>query len=147
MLADDLKTLLASTASLYIKSSNFHWNIISPDFPQYHGFLGSYYSSVSDQIDTIAEYIRIIGSFTPGSLKQFQDLSIIEDQDAVVQPPQLFSVLLADNQLYLNLLDTCFKSATDENQQGIANYLAERLDYHAKQAWQIRAILGVTKSQ
>ena len=39
MLAELLKTLLASDFSFYLKSHMFHWNIEGRDFYQYHKFL------------------------------------------------------------------------------------------------------------
>ena len=70
MLSDNLKVLLASTQSFAIKSQNFHWNIEGSDFPQYHQFFDTLYGDVSGTIDQIAEYIRILGHYTPGSLSR-----------------------------------------------------------------------------
>jgi starvation-inducible DNA-binding protein len=147
MLADDLKTLLATTFSFYLKATNFHWNIVSPDFPQYHAFLGDLYGNIYESVDPIAEYIRALNFYSPASLSRFSELTLITDQTEIIQPPSLFSVLLEDNTTYLTLLNACFNSATTEKQQGIANFLAERIDYHGKIAWQLRSILGVGKPQ
>ena len=86
MLVDNMKTLLGSSVSLYIKAANFHWNVEGPDFPQYHEFFGEYYADIYGTIDTIAEYIRALDSYTPASLKRFQELSLIQDQ-TMQQPP------------------------------------------------------------
>lgn len=147
MLADDLKTLLATTFSFYLKATNFHWNVVGPDFPQYHQFLGDLYGNIYESVDPIAEYIRALNFYAPASLDRFQELTEIDDQLEISQPPALFQVLLEDNVSYLALLNRCFQSATQENQQGIANFIAERIDYHQKIQWQIRSILGVSKSQ
>jgi len=54
MLADNLKTLLATSFSLYLKSANFHWNVEGPSFPQYHEFFGDFYADIYESIDPIA---------------------------------------------------------------------------------------------
>ena len=141
MLTDDLKTTLATSFSFYLKTANYHWNIEGPDFIQYHPWLGDLYSDVYDTIDRLAEYIRAMQAYTPASLARFQELTEIEDQIEVVQPMQLFQQLLADNQILLDQYNALFDTATAERQQGIANFAAERLDFHQKYAWQIRATL------
>ena len=143
MLVDDLKTLLATSFSYYLKTANYHWNIEGDDFISYHPWLGDLYSGVYDTIDQIAEYIRAMQAYTPASLIRFMELTKITDQIEVVQPMVLFEQLLADNQTMLDLLNMTFDTATNERQQGIANFIAERIDFHQKYAWQIRSTLKV----
>jgi len=141
MLVDDLKTLLATSFSYYLKTANYHWNIEGDNFPQYHLFLGDLYADVYNTIDPIAEYIRTLQAYTPASLVRFQELTDIEDQLEVVQPMQLFEQLLADTNLLTAMLMDVFDTASRERQQGIANFIAERIDVMQKYAWQIRSIL------
>jgi starvation-inducible DNA-binding protein len=141
MLVDDLKTLLATSFSYYLKTANYHWNIEGEDFIQYHPWLGELYNGVYGSIDQIAEYIRAMQAYTPASLVRFMELTRITDQIEVAQPMALFQQLLADNQIMLDLLNTTFDTATSERQQGIANFMAERIDFHQKYAWQIRSTL------
>lgn len=141
MLADNLKVLLASTQSFAIKSQNFHWNIEGSDFPQYHAFYDTLYNDVHDTIDAIAEYIRILGHYTPGSLQRYSQLTIIEDQVRIPRAELMFAETLNDIQRMLDLIVPMFDEATEERQQGIANYLAELQDLYGKKAWFIRSIL------
>lgn len=144
MLVDDLKILMASSFSYYVKTANYHWNVEGENFIQYHPWLGTLYSDVYNTIDQLAEYIRVLQAYTPASLVRFQELSKIEDQVTVVQPPQLFEQLLADTQLLIALLNKTFDSAAAERQQGIADYMAGRVDTMQKYAWQIRSTLKET---
>lgn len=146
MLVDNMKTLLGSSVSLYIKSANFHWNVEGPDFPEYHEFFGEYYADVYGTIDTIAEYIRALDSYTPASLKRFQELSVIPDQTMQQPPMGMFQELFNDNATMLAFLNSTFDVATGERQQGIANFIAERIDAHQKHQWMIRSILKSTAS-
>ena len=143
MLVDELKTLLATSFSYYLKTANYHWNIEGDDFISYHPWLGELYADVYNTIDPLAEYIRAMQAYTPASLVRFMELTKIQDQIEVVQPMILFEQLLADNQIMLDLLNSTFDTATQERQQGIANFLAERIDFHQKYAWQIRSTLKV----
>ena len=141
MLADNLKVLLASTQSFAIKSQNFHWNIEGSDFPQYHEFYDTLYGDVSGTIDRIAEYIRILGHYTPGSLQRYSELTIIEDQVRIPRAELMFMETLNDIERMLNVVVPMFDEATEGRQQGIANFLAELQDLYGKKAWFIRSIL------
>ncbi len=141
MLADNLKVLLASTQSFAIKSQNFHWNIEGSDFPQYHEFYDTLYGDVSGTIDRIAEYITILGHYTPGSLQRYSELTIIEDQVRIPRAELMFMETLNDIERMLNVVVPMFDEATEERQQGIANFLAELQDLYGKKAWFIRSIL------
>ena len=141
MLSDNLKVLLASVNSLSIKAQNFHWNVEGDNFPQYHEFFGNFYEEVYSSVDRIAEYIRTLDSYAPGSLSRYAELTIIEDQTKIPRPHLMFAELLSDNGKMIDLLNGCFGSAEDENKQGIANFIAERLDAHEKHGWMLRSIL------
>lgn len=141
MLADNLKVLLASTQSFAIKSQNFHWNIEGSDFPQYHEFFDTLYGDVSGTIDRIAEYIRILGHYTPGSLTRYSELSIIQDQTKIPRAELMFQESLHDCEQMVQLVVAMFDEAANENQHGIENYMAELQDLYSKKAWFIRSIL------
>ena len=141
MLADNLKVLLASTQAFAIKSQNFHWNVEGSNFPQYHAFFDTLYGDVSATIDPIAEYVRILGSYTPGSLSRYAELSIIQDQIKIPRAQLMFAESLQDCETMSQLAVEIFDIATNERQQGIANYMAELQDLYGKKAWFIRSTL------
>jgi len=141
MLSDNLKILLASTQSFAIKSQNFHWNIEGSDFPQYHAFYDTLYQDVNDTIDKIAEYIRVLGAYTPGSLTRYSELSIIQDQTKIPRAELMFAESLQDCEAMIQVVVQMFDQASQERQQGIANYMAELQDLYGKKAWFIRSIL------
>lgn len=141
MLVDEMKVVLASNFALYLKAANFHWNVEGADFPQYHAFLDNYYNDVYGTIDQLAEYIRALNAYTPASFSRFTELSIVTDQVEQLAVGPMFLQLQTDNSAVLQLMMDTFKVATGENQQGIANFLAERIDAFQKHAWMIRSIL------
>ena len=142
MLADSLKTLLATEYAFVIKAQFFHWNVEGPDFAELHGFFGDIYNEVYDNsIDRTAEYIRTLDDYTPGSLERFGELSQIPGQTRIPRARLMLEELLKDNSLMIDLLNKCFADAESENQQGIANFIAERIDAHGKWGWQLRSFL------
>ena len=141
MLAENLKVLLASTNVLAIKAQNFHWNVEGSDFPQYHKFLDEYYSDVYGSVDRIAEYIRTLDAYTPGSLTRYAELSQIQDQIKIPRARLMMEELYADNLTMIEIVKQLFSNANDVNEQGIANFMAERQDAFGKFGWQLRSIL------
>ena len=141
MLADDLKTLLATQYAFVIKAQFFHWNVEGSDFSQLHKFFGKIYEEVNEAIDATAEYIRIMEEYTPGSFERFQELSLITGQIKVPRARLMLQELLADNQVVIDLLNQCFASADEENQQGIADFIAGRIDAQGKHGWMLKAFL------
>ena len=142
MLSDSLKTLLATEYAFVIKAQYFHWNVEGPDFAQLHEFFGNIYEEVYDNsIDQTAEYIRILEDYTPGSFERFQELTQIVGQTKVPRARLMIEELLSDNQRMIALLNECFSVAEQENQQGIMDFLAERIDAHGKHGWMLKSFL------
>lgn len=141
MLSDNLKVLLASTQAFAIKTQNFHWNVEGSNFPQYHEFFDTLYEDVNATIDRIAEYIRILGHYTPGSLTRYAELSIIQDQTKIPRAELMFVESLQDCETMIQLVVAMFEEAANENQHGIENYMAELQDLYGKKAWFIRSTL------
>lgn len=142
MLADDLKILLATQYAFAVKAQYSHWNVEGPDFAQLHEFFQNLYEEVyNNSIDRTAEFIRTLDEYTPGSFERFSELSAIAGQLRVPRARLMIEELLADTTLMIDMLNHCFSSAEQENQQGIANFVAERLDAMAKHAWMLRSFL------
>jgi starvation-inducible DNA-binding protein len=141
MLADSLKVYLASSFCFYLKAHSFHWNVEGPDFVQLHDFFGDIYTEVFESIDHTAEKIRTLDSYTPGSLTRFQELSIIEDQVKIPRAELMIMELAADNQKLIELLRQTFHLTEEADEQGIADYVAGRIDAHGKWQWQLKSLL------
>jgi starvation-inducible DNA-binding protein len=147
MLADDLKTLLATEYAFVIKAQNFHWNVEGPDFAQLHTFFGNIYEEVyENSIDQTAEYIRTLDQYTPGSFERFAEMSLILGQTKIPRASLMIEELLTDNETIIDLLNQCFASSEEENQQGIADFIASRLDAHNKHGWMLRSFTKVDRA-
>ena len=55
---DELNELLADVISFYFKAHSAHWNVMGPDFAEYHSLFESIYSDVYESVDPIAENVR-----------------------------------------------------------------------------------------
>lgn len=141
MLKEILKKLLASEYAFVIKTQFFHWNVEGPDFVQLHQLFNTIYDDVYGAVDPTAEYIRTLDDYAPGSFERFAELSEISGQTRVPRARLMIEELLADSEKMIALLNQCFDAAESEDQQGIANFIAERIDAHGKWRWQLRSCL------
>jgi starvation-inducible DNA-binding protein len=141
VLSELLKQLLATNFAYYLKAQMFHWNVEGPDFAQLHKFFAKIYEDAFGAIDPIAEYIRTLEDYAPGSFERFQELSKIQDQTKVPRARLMLEELLADTEGMKQLVMQVFEVAQSEGREDIANFMAERQNSHGKYAWQIKSFL------
>ena len=141
MLVDNLKVILASSEVFSVKIRGFHWNVEGDNFPQYHQFFGDLYTEVYGATDQCAEIIRQLDCYAPGSLSRFSELSIVKDQTKIPRAELMMAELFADNENIITYLKQTFHVAEEEDEQGVADFIAGRIDAHSKHRWMLRSIL------
>jgi starvation-inducible DNA-binding protein len=142
MLVDKLKVVLANTFTMYMKTHGYHWNVIGSDFPQYHDFFGDLYAEVHGAVDDIAEQLRQINSFAPGSLQRMKELTELEEDDLVPNAAKMVVNLIAANDKVLSSLIECYEMAEDAKEYGLSNFLQDRITAHKKHGWMLKATAG-----
>jgi starvation-inducible DNA-binding protein len=140
-LIEQLKVILGTNFALYLKAHNFHWNIEGTNFPQYHEFLGDLYNSIWEQNDDIAEHIRQLDSYAPGSFTRFLELSAIEEELNIPQTLEMMSILKDDNDKFIIQLRAGIVVAEQANEPAVGNFLQDLLAAHQKHAWMLRSII------
>jgi len=138
-LQEMMRKVLADTFALYLKSHNYHWNVEGPLFSQYHDFFGKLYLELHAAVDPIAEEIRTMDVYVPGSFKRYMELTDIQDEMSVPSPVQMAKNLFDDNDKVIRSLNVAFKLANQFDNQGLADFLAGRIDIHNKHAWMLRS--------
>lgn len=141
MLADDLKTLLATQYALSIKAQNFHWNVEGMFFEPLHNLFGKIYEEAYGSIDTFAEEIRAMGTYTPASFQRFTMLSQIDDETEMLDSKQMVVELLQDNEKMIAMLQVLFEISEKYKQFGFSDFVAGRIDAHKKHGWMLKATL------
>ena len=139
-LINSLKVLMSDVVTLYFVAHGYHWNVEGQDFSQYHALFKDIYSDVYSSIDPIAENLRKLDAYAPFTLSKFTELRTVESAEVKAEPRAMAKALIKVNDGVLESLKSTFKIANeDANEQGIANFIAERIDMHQKWAWQLKA--------
>lgn len=137
-----IKIAFASEFSFYLKAHNYHWNVTGPMFPQLHDLFGRIYEEVYGSIDTFAEEIRALGTFVPASYTRFSMLSAVSDETDIPPAESMLRELLDDSDKMNKILKICFDLATANGQEGLADFVAGRMDAHKKHSWMLRSTLA-----
>lgn len=135
-----LKILQANLTFMYYKTHSYHWNVEGIEFSQFHDFYADLYEDIYGSIDPVAENIRKLGEYTPISISELYNFKTVEENNVRVDliKDQL-ATLIVDNDKVIESLNKVFALATATNKQGLMNFIADRLDTHAKHAWMLKA--------
>lgn len=142
--ADILNTLLADEMVLYQKTRNYHWNVRGLQFDQLHKFFERQYDELANTIDEVAERIRAVGGFAVGTLKEFTQLTRLEESAGEYPSAErMLSNLLADHESVIRSLredqETCIERFHDV---GTNDFLVGLMEQHEKMAWMLRAFVS-----
>jgi starvation-inducible DNA-binding protein len=140
-IAQGLSRLLADTYLLYLKTHNFHWNVEGPMFQTLHDMFMAQYTETWNAIDPIAERIRALGHYAPGTYKEYLKLASVRETDGVPKAQQMVKLLIDGQQAVARTARAVLPLADEANDQPTLDLLTQRLDVHEKNAWMLRSLL------
>lgn len=140
--AAELSKVLADSYTLYLMTHNFHWNVTGPMFNTLHLMFMDQYTELWQALDQIAERIRALGHFAPGTYTEFAKISSIAEPTSVPNADEMITMLLGANEAVARTARMAFECADAVNDQPTADILTQRLDVHEKTAWMLRSLLA-----
>jgi starvation-inducible DNA-binding protein len=140
-IAQGLSRLLADTYVLYLKTHSFHWNVEGPMFQTLHLMFMDQYTEAWNAIDPIAERIRSLGHYAPGSYKQYVELATVKESEGVPKAGKMIAELIAGQEAVARTARSVLPLAEDANDQPTLDLLTQRLNVHEKNAWMLRSLL------
>lgn len=140
-IVEGLSRLLAETYTLYLKTHNFHWNVTGPQFRTLHLMFEEQYNELALAVDVIAERIRALGHFAPGSYREFAKLSSIAEAEGVPAANDMIRQLVEGNETVIRTARSSFPVAEKASDEATADLLTQRIQTHEKTAWMLRSLL------
>ena len=137
-----LSKLLADSYLLYLKTQNYHWNVTGPMFPQLHALFEAQYRELAEAIDEIAERIRALGEFAPGTFASFSKVASIKEEGTVPAAEELIQNLVHGNELVVTTARETISLTDDCEDDVTADLLVERMQVHEKNAWMLRSMVA-----
>lgn len=140
-IADALSRVLADSYMLYLKTHNYHWNVTGELFHSLHEQFEEQYTELADAIDEIAERIRALGYRAPGTFKEFNELTSIDEQQDEPEAMEMVRRLAVGNEQVLRTAREALEPANNAEDEATIDLLTERLHVHSKTAWMLRSHL------
>lgn len=140
-IAGGLSRLLADTYILYLKTHNFHWNVEGPMFQTLHLMFMTQYTEAWNSIDLIAERIRALGHYAPGTYQQYIQLATVKETEGVPKAGRMIKDLIEGQEAVARTARSVLPLADKANDQPTLDLLTQRLDVHEKNAWMLRSLL------
>jgi len=141
--AHSLSTILADEFVLYTKTKKAHWNVEGADFYNKHLFFEQQYTQLDDIVDTVAERIRMLGHYAPGTLREYLELTHLSEQSRSKNDSLSYiKELLADHEsIMIHLRENINKYAATLKDMGTSDYITGLMETHEKMAWMLRSHL------
>lgn len=138
---ESLKSVLADSYALYLKTQNYHWNVEGKEFKAIHELLESQYKDLADGIDDIAEMIRTFGEKAPGTWKDYKALTKIEDGDEYATSKNMLIALSQDQETIIQTLMKTIALAQNAGDEVVIGMLTDRIAIHRKNHWMLTSML------
>lgn len=140
-IAGGLARVLADTYTLYLKTHGYHWNVTGPHFQALHTQFEAQYRELWAATDLIAERMRALGVFAPGSYAEFATLAEVKEADGVPGAESMVADLARGHERVAKTAREAFPAAEEANDQPTMDLLTERMTASEKAAWMLRSFL------
>ena len=142
LVASGLKRLLADSYTLYLQTHNFHWNVTGSQFRELHLMFEEQYTELASAVDEIAERIRTLGVYAPGTYRKFSELASISEVEEIPNAKAMIRFLCDNNERVVLTCRAALKLAQEAEDESSAALVSDRMRVHEKSAWMLRAMLG-----
>lgn len=135
-----LSQVLAETYTLMLQTQNAHWNIEGIHFAPLHELFGEQYDEYFAAIDVLAENIRMLGAYAPGSFAEFQEVSGFAHEPSIRSTSDMLKTLATQTTKVLQTINALQQAAADTN-TAIEDLAIERQRAHLKHLWMLESSL------
>ena len=137
--ADAVRSLLANTYTLYLKTHGYHWNVEGPHFQQLHVQFMDQYTEMWTAVDELAERIRALGHYAPNSYGEMSKLSVVKEETGKADWKTMVQNLAKGHEQVAKIARDVLRIAEEVGDDATADVIAPRVTIHEKTAWMLRA--------
>jgi starvation-inducible DNA-binding protein len=136
-----LERLLADTYMLYLKTLYFHWNVFGPMFQPLHDVFEQQYQDLASAADEIAERIRSLGYPAPGTFREFNRLTSIQEESSLPDAMGMIRILVEGHETVIRTAREMVKVCEQSGDIATDDLITRRTEAHEKTAWMLRSFL------
>ena len=136
-----LNKLLADSYILYLKTQNYHWNVTGQMFQSLHLLFENQYQEQAIAVDGIAERIRALGEYAPGSFAAFSKVSSIKVESSIPSTEEMIYNLIHGNEAVVTTAREIVSLADECEDDVTSDLMINRMQVHEKNAWMLRSLI------
>ena len=136
-----LRRLLGETYALYVKTHGYHWNVTGPRFSSLHELFMTQYTELWAALDELAERIRSLGHFAPGSSAEMMANASIEGDKDIPTAEAMVANLALGHEAVARAAREGIKIASEAGDDVSADLMTQRATIADKTAWMLRSSL------
>ena len=140
-ISDGLGRVLADTYTLYLKTHNYHWNVTGPQFRALHLMFEEQYRELWAATDELAERIRALGYYAPGTYAEYAKLTSIQEDNGVPSADQMVANLVKGHETVVKTARDLFQLADEAKDEVTADLMVQRMNASEKTAWMLRSMI------
>lgn len=140
-IAEGMSRVLADTYTLYLKTHHYHWNVTGPQFRTLHLMFEEQYRELWAATDEIAERIRALGEYAPGTYAEFAKLTSIQEDNSVPNASQMVKNLAKGHEQVVKSARDLFDAASEAGDEVSADLMVQRMQVGEKTAWMLRSMV------
>jgi starvation-inducible DNA-binding protein len=111
-------------------------------FQTLHLMFETQYTELAMAVDLVAERIRALGVYAPGTYKSFSKLSAIGEEDEVPKAEDMIRNLVKAHETLVKTARGVFPLADKAHDEPTADLLTQRMQVSEKNAWMLRSLLA-----
>ncbi|MAP95333.1 MAG: DNA starvation/stationary phase protection protein [Ponticaulis sp.] len=138
-LVSALKSVMGDTYALYVKTHGYHWNVTGPRFKSLHDLFMEQYTELWTALDEIAERIRAIGAFAPGSTEAILANATIKPDNSEPDAEAMIENLASGHDMLSATLKKALDVADEIGDDVTVDLFTQRMTVSQKTAWMLRS--------
>lgn len=131
----------ATLFMLFQKTWVYHWNVVGPDFYQFHEVFGKQYEEMFEEIDRLSEHMRYLNIKPVSALTRVTEVSHILEANNALDSKGMVRDLISDNETLINLFNKVSEEAESQNSKGTINLMDDLNESHGKFIWMLRSFI------
>lgn len=141
-LGQSLVGMLADNFMVYNTTQAFHWNVEGPQFYSLHKLFEAHYTDMAEASDELAERVRKLGFFAPWNFSELQQAAKITQPGRITDADEMLDHLIGMHGQMIERANEVIRLSEPLNDQATLDLMVQRLHFHEKAVWMLRATLG-----
>lgn len=139
---EKMNLLLANYHLFYQKLRNFHWNVQGHDFFDIHEKFEEMYNMAIEQIDEVAERVRVFGHTPMSNLSDYMEHSEIKEAGTNVEADKMVSYVLDDMLVLVSFMVEVDEEAAAIGDIGTIDMMNDFVKEMEKYHWMFTSFLN-----